>query len=264
MTLKPYYAFAKKSFLNCGAYRAEHLMSILNTLVRIFIFWGIYKALYGNQQEVDGITMQMVTTHFILTMGLDAVFYVNDFFLPRKIYNGSIATELLLPISIPGRMLADNLGNAVFRLIFQFLPAAVLSALTLGLAAPASLQMFILFIVSATLGYGVLWAISFVVQMTSFWLINIWSLATLKNVFINILSGVMIPLWFMPDWMEGLLKWTPFSSVFFTPIQIYLGQLSVNQIIVKCGTQIVWIILIYSLGNGLWHIGQKKLVVQGG
>lgn len=264
MTLKPYFAFAKKSFLNCGAYRAEHLMSILNTLVRIFIFWGIYKALYGNQQEVDGITMQMVTTYFILSMGLDAVFFVNDFYIPRKIYNGSIATELLLPISIPGRMLADNLGNAVFRLIFQFLPALVLAALTLGLARPASWQMLLLFVVSAALGYGVLWTISYVVQMTSFWLINVWSLATLKNVFINILSGVMIPLWFMPDWMGGILKWTPFSSVFFTPIQIYLGQLPVNQIIGKCAAQLVWIILIYSLGNGLWHLGQKKLVVQGG
>ena len=264
MNLKPYIAFAKKSFLNCGAYRADHLMGILNTLIRIFIFWGIYKALYGNHQEVDGITFQMVTTHFVLSLGLDAVFYVNDFYLPRKISNGSIATELLLPISIPGRMLADNLGNAVFRLVFQFLPAAVLSALTIGLAQPASWQMLLLFIMSAILGYGVLWTISFVVQMTSFWLINIWSLATLKNVCINILSGAMIPLWFMPDWMGGLIKWTPFSSVFFTPIQIYLGQLSTSQILEKCGAQVIWILLIYSFGNWLWRMGQKQLVVQGG
>ena len=64
--MSPYFAFAKKSFLNRSAYRFDHLMGILNTLLRIFIFWCIYKALYGGKTQVDGITMAMVTTNFVL------------------------------------------------------------------------------------------------------------------------------------------------------------------------------------------------------
>ena len=115
--MMPYIAFAKKSFMLKSAYRFDHFMGILNTVVRIFIFWGIYKALYGSNTEIDGITMSMVTTNFILSIGLEAVFYVNDFYLPDRIGNGSIATELLLPISFKGRMIAENLGNAVFKLL---------------------------------------------------------------------------------------------------------------------------------------------------
>lgn len=264
MMLKPYLAFAKKSFLSKSAYRFDHFMGIVNTLLRIFIFWGIYRALYGERMEVDGVTMTMVTTSFILSMGLEAVFSVNDFYLPEKIWSGSIANELLLPISFQGRMIADNLGKALFQLIFHFVPALLVAVLSIGISKPASPEMFGLFILSALLGYGILWSISFMVQMCAFWLINVWSIVTIKNVFVNVLSGSMIPLWFMPEWMQGVLKYTPFSSIYFTPVQIYLGELSYESILEKCLIQMIWIAVIFAVGNILWTKGRKKLVVQGG
>lgn len=264
MRLLPYYAYAKKSFLRRSAYRFDLFMNILSTCLQIFIFWEIYKALYSGRSAVDGITMSMVTTNFILSMGLSAAFYTDDYFLPGHIWDGSISTELLRPISFKGRMLAENLGNAFFKLLFCFIPALFISIFAVGILLPANAQMFFFFILSALLGYGVLWTISFTVQMTSFWLINIWSLNTIKGVFINVLSGSMIPLWFMPEWMQGVLNFTPFSSIYFTPVQIYLGQLSYREILIRCLVQLLWIIFIYLIGNILWKKGQKKLVVQGG
>ncbi len=264
MRIAPYLAYFKKSFLNRSAYRFDHLMGILSTCLRMFIFWEIYKALYGGRQQVDGITMSMVTTNFILSMGMEAAFYVDDFFMPHRINNGSITTELLRPMSFKGRMIAENMGNAAFNLCFRFVPAFVIACFLIGIQLPAGPQMLALFLVSGLLGYGVLWTISFTVQMLAFWLINVWSVVTIKNVFINVLSGTMIPLWFMPHWMEGVLNVTPFSSIYFTPVQIYLGQLTYGEIALKCGVQIFWIALLYLIGDVLWRLGQKKLVVQGG
>ena len=264
MKLAPYLAFAKKSFLNSGAYRFHHWVGVLSSLTKIFIFWCIYRALYGTKSEVDGITMAMVTTNFVLSIGLDAVFGINDYYLPDRIGNGSIATELLLPISFQGRMLFDNFGNTLFRLIFHFIPALVVSALTVGILPPANAGCLVFFVFSALLGYGVLWTLSYLLQMFSFWLINMWSLITIKNVFVNVLSGSMMPLWFMPDWMEPLLQVLPFSSIYFTPVQIYLGQLTPGEIVTKCLVQAVWIVILYLCGTVLWEKGKKKLVVQGG
>ncbi len=260
---KPYLAFARKSFLGRSAYRFEHWMSIFNTCLQIFIFWGIYKTLYGSRTEVDGITLSAVTTNFILSMGLGAAFAVNENYLPAKIRDGSIANDLLRPVSFQGRMLAEDLGNAAFNLLFQFIPALLIAAFTIGIQAPAG-GMILCFVLSAVLGYGVLWTIGFAVQMAAFWLINIWSLRTIKGVFVKLLSGSMLPLWFMPEWMGGVIRFTPFSSIYFTPVQIYLGQLTYVQIIQKCAMQAVWIGVIYLSGNLLWQRGKRKLVVQGG
>ena len=264
MILSPYLAYAKKSFLGRSVYRFDHLMGILSTCLQIFIFWGIYRALYGGNTEIDGITMAMVTTNFVLSMGLGAMFCIDDYFLPDKIWDGSISTELLRPISFRGRMIAENAGNALFNLLFRFTPAMIIAVLAIGISPPAGAGFFVCFLVSALFGYGVLWAISFAVQMTAFWLVNIWSLLTIKNVLVNVLSGSMIPLWFMPAWMSGVISFTPFSSIYFTPVQIYLGQLTYKEIALKCGVQLLWILLICLAGDFLWRKGQKKLVVQGG
>ena len=259
-----YTAYARKVFLGRSAYRFDHLMSILSTVLQFFIFYEIYRALYGGEEQVDGITMSMVTTNFVLSLGLGTVFSPDDYFLPNKIWDGTISTELLRPVSFKGRMIAENVGNSAFNLIFKFIPVLIIALLTAGVNAPADVPCFLLFLVSAVLGYGVLWTISFAVQMTAFWLVNIWSLITIKNVFVNVLSGSMIPLWFMPEWMQGVLNFTPFASIYFTPVQIYLGQLSYGEIVIKCAIQLIWIILIYLIGDLLWKRGQRKLVVQGG
>ena len=134
----------------------------------------------------------------------------------------------------------------------------------IGIAAPADPLMLLLFLLSALFGYGVLWTISFAVQMLSFWIINVWSVMTIKNVFINVLSGSMIPLWFMPDWMNGVIRFTPFSSIYFMSVQIYLGQLSLPEILQGFLIQLFWIVFLFFVGMLLWKKGQKKLVVQGG
>ena len=264
MRISKYYAYAKKRFLSKSAYRFDHLMGILSTCLQFFIFYEIYTTLYGNRDSVDGVSMSMVTTNFVLSLGLNAIFVPDDYFLPSRIWDGSIATELLRPISFKGRMIAENIGDACFNLIFKFVPVLLIAILTTGIERPAGPESLVLFVVSAVLGYGVVWTISFLIQMTAFWLINIWSLITIKDVFVNVLSGMMIPLWFMPDWMTGVLRYTPFASIYFTPVQIYLGELSSWEIVFKCAVQILWTLIIFTLGDILWNKGQKKLVVHGG
>ncbi|MDE7283356.1 MAG: ABC-2 family transporter protein [Lachnospiraceae bacterium] len=52
--------------------------------------------------------------------------------------------------------------------------------------------------------------------------------------------------------------------MYFMPVQIYLGQLSLSEIIHGFLIQFFWIALLFSVGMFLWKKGQKKLVVQGG
>ncbi len=264
MGISAYLAFAKKSFLQKSAYRLDHWLGILNTLIRLLIYVEIYRALYAGREAVDGITMSMVTTNFILSLGLESFFVVDDYYLSIRLYNGSIATEMLLPVSFHGRMLADNLGNALFKLIFHFVPALTASLIFFGIEAPAGAGSFCLFLLSAVLGYGVLWSLSYLFQMFSFWLLNVWAIMTIKNVFINVLSGSMIPLWFMPDAIRKLIGFTPFDSIYFTPVQIYLGNISGSEIVGGFIKQLVWIFALLFFGFVLWNKGKKKLVVQGG
>lgn len=263
-TVQKYWQFAAIKFRNNMAYRFEYIMGIFDTLLSFVVYWSIYRALYGGAEEVGGVTFSMVATNFIISLGLNSAFAKNEMFLQDKIKQGSIANELLKPVNFKLRMLFEDLGEGFFHVLFHFLPTVCIAALFADLQAPSSAGNLLLCVVSALLGYLVLWLISFIVQVWSFWLFSVWGLITMKNALIKILAGALIPLWFMPDWLRQIIKFTPFDSIYFTPVQIYLGELQGWQLLLNFGRQVVWIVILYALSEFFWRRGIKKLVIQGG
>lgn len=262
--MRAYVEFARKTFINNMVYKFNFLMGIIGTCLQFFIFWCIYRSLYGKVNEINGITFSMVSTSFILSLGLSNAFQLNDLYVQRKVGDGSIANEFLKPVNFKLKLAAENLGNIAFRLTFNFLPALIITICLVKIEKPAGPLALILFAVSAALGFLVLWQISFIVQMTSFWLINVWSISTIKNVLVNVFSGSMLPLWFMPEGIMQLIKFTPFDSIYFTPIRLYLGEMKGGEIMFNFGRQIFWICILYMIGEVMWKAGRRKLIVQGG
>ncbi len=262
--MNTYLQFAAIKFRNNMAYRFEYVMGILSTLLSFVVYWSIYRALYGTEEVVDGVTFSMVATNFIISLGLNNAFAKNEMFLQDKIKQGTIANELLKPVNFKLRMLFEDFGEGLFRVIFNFLPTVIIAMFFAELQAPSGTLNMMLCIISAILGYIVLWLISFIVQSWSFWLFSVWGLITIKNVFVNILAGAFIPMWFMPAWLRDFIKFTPFDSIYFTPVQIYLGELNGYEIVINFARQIFWILILYALSELFWRRGIKKLVVQGG
>lgn len=262
--MRTYIEFAIKKFQNKMAYRVEFFMGIINTFITIVVYLCIYKALYNGAAEVDGVTYSMVATNFVISLGLSSAFHFNEMFLQDKVHDGSISNEFLKPVNFVLRMLSENMGEGIFKIIFNFIPALLLTILYAKLCPPESLLNLFLMLVSVILGYLILWLISFIIQTWSFWLFSVWGIITIKNVFVNILSGTLLPLWFMPPILRKIISFTPFQSIYFTPVQIYLGELSGIEILTGMGTQVMWIALLGLIANMFWKKGVKKLVIQGG
>lgn len=262
--MRAYIEFAIKRFQNKMAYRLEFFMGILNTILTIIIFCSIYKALYFGIDEVDGITFTMVVTNFVISLGLSGAFSYDEMFLQYKIHDGSITNELLKPVSLRGRILAENIGEGIFKLIFNFIPALIFSIFYVEMENPSSPLNLALMILSVILGYLILWQINFIVQTWAFWIFSVWGIMVIKNVFVNILAGTMLPIWFLPDILKKIVAFTPFQSIYFTPVKIYLGELGFEEILTNLGIQVFWIITLYAVGTIFWKNGIKRLVVQGG
>lgn len=262
--MRTYLEFAIKKFQNRMAYRLEFFMGIINTAITIVVYLCIYKALYGGAEEIDGITFGMVATNFVISLGLSSAFGFNEMFLQDKVHDGSITNESLKPVNFVFRMLSENAGEGMFKILFHFLPALVFTMLYTSLCPPKSFLNFMVMIISVILGYLILWLISFIIQTWSFWLFSVWGIITIKNVFVNVLSGALLPLWFMPSVLRKVISFTPFESIYFTPVQIYLGEISGMELLAEMGIQVLWIVILGFIAGAFWKRGIKKLVVQGG
>lgn len=262
--MRTYIAYFKLAFRNNTVYRIEYLLGILSNLLSIFITCAIWKSLYGGQSVIGGISFDMVTTNFIIAQGLGSAFSIDDLAVQRKLWDGSIATELLKPTDFRIGLLASNLGDIQFKLLANFLPCAVIAALFIGILPPNGIMSIIYFIISVFLGFAILWGMSSIVQMTAFWVMNVWSVSTLKNLLINVLAGGFLPLWFMPGFVRSLLRFTPFDTIYFAPVRIYLGLMDTNEIFLCYGKQIFWFAILMFLSTIMWEKGKKRIVIQGG
>ena len=154
--MNTYMQIATIKFRNNMAYRFEYIMGILNTVLNFLVYWCIYKALYGGASEIDGITFSMVTTNFIISLGLTRDNKKNEMFLQDKIKQGTIANELLKPVNFKFRMMFEDLGDGFFKVVFNFLPAVIVAMIFTPIEAPAGILNLALCFASMIFGYIVL------------------------------------------------------------------------------------------------------------
>jgi len=260
----PYLSYFARCFKKHFAYKFDYAVGILGTMVQIFVYTSIWKALYGSRTSVDGIGFPMVATNLVLCLCLSNAFMLDDFIIMRKIRSGDIANELLKPVSYGGLVLAENAGKVAFRLVSNFLPALCLSLVYIPVLAPSSMLNLSLSILSIFMGFLILSGISYLVSLCSFWVINVWSISTIKNVFINVFSGLLIPLWFMPEPLLRIIRQTPLDSIYYFPVSLYLGKHLPSEVLPAFMRQAFWALLIHALARMLWSRAEKHLVVQGG
>jgi ABC-2 type transport system permease protein len=78
---------------------------------------------------------------------------------------------------------------------------------------------------------------------------------------INLLSGMLVPLAFLPGPMRAIANVLPFRAVIMIPNEIYLGQIPIWQ---GLGLQVFWIGVLVLACRYVLSIGERQLVVQGG
>lgn len=262
--MRAYLEVMKKSFQNNLVYRFEYFSGIINTIVMIVVNIAIWTAIYDEDGSGGGVQFKLVITYVILGMLMQSVFTMEDYYIEQKVVSGLISSDLLKPISFRLNVFSYNIGALLFKLCMQMIPAVLIAIFCFGLVGPFNVKMGIFFLISAILGYLVLYCFNFIIWLTSFWTFWTFSIVTIKDALITVLSGSMIPLWFFPERIYDIIKLTPFDSIYYIPISIYLGQVPSNEIFENLLKQVIWIAVLGLIGHIVWKIATKKLVVQGG
>ncbi|SDD05680.1 ABC-2 type transport system permease protein [Paenibacillus sp. UNCCL117] len=262
--MRVYLEFAKKSFQNSIVYRVDFLAGVLNAIVMIFVNIAIWRAIYEEGDMLEGVQFKILVTYVVLSFLLQLVYVMDEYFIEAKIRSGLISSDLLKPINFRLYVFFYNLGSAAFRVVMQFAPVLAVSIVVFKLLPPFSGMMLAYFLLSAALGFLVLYNLNFIVWVSSFWFYWTFSLVTIKDAAVMIFSGALVPIWLMPQQLVRFIEMTPFDSIFYIPIRIYLGMVPEDQILMSMLRQSVWVAVLFGAGQLLWTFAQKRLVVQGG
>ncbi len=267
--MKSYISYFKLRFITNLQYRAAAWAGIATQIFFGFVFIMVYLAFYeSGSKELPMQLPQLITYLWLHQLFFSLLYlYYKDSEIFNLIRTGNIAYELTRPKNLYFMWYFKILGQRLAGAILRFIPFIIFLMLLPApyrISLPASLPSFIMFLL--TLGAGTL-------LMTS--LITLYPVITLKTLnekgivgimiaLGDIFSGEVVPIPFFPKFLQTISNLLPFQYVGDLPFRIYVGNISIQNGIVGLIVQLVWFIILTTLGYILMQKNIKKVVVQGG
>jgi ABC-2 type transport system permease protein len=101
-------------------------------------------------------------------------------------------------------------------------------------------------------------------NLVAFWLTDVRGLVNLYMVVSTTLSGLLVPLPFLPGWAITLAYLTPFPWMLQVPSDIAVERRAGLAALGAVGVGACWAVALLAAASWMLSRGTRKLVVQGG
>ncbi|MFB6190729.1 MAG: ABC transporter permease [Candidatus Nanohaloarchaea archaeon] len=260
--LRKYLEFARIGFRESLAYRVDAFMSFATTLFYLLLAYYIWGAIAATG-SLESSFGAVITYIFLGQVVWNSVSVNLENEIGDRVRKGTIVNELKRPVSLRGQLYFYALGRSAFSTITRGIPVVVIGFLVAGLQFPSAVNAAA-FLLSLFLGFNLVFALSYFTSMFVFWTKVGWSIRSMRTTVQSLLSGVLFPLYLLPDYLKPVFNATPFPSMVDTPIQIFRMETTGPALLGAFGKQIFWIVVLLLLGQLVWIKAREKLTVQGG
>ncbi len=264
--MRLYFEIGKKSFQRQIAYRTVALAGLITNLFFGALRASVLIAVYHAQTiAVADYSVQDAITYTGLTQALIGAMAIWGWYdMIRSIKSGEVATDLSRPFDYYNFWLAQDLGRSLFQLLTRGVLLMAIFVALFGASVPTSLPQWLLLIVSTVLALLLSFSWRFLISAIGFWSTDAQGWMRIAMLGILLPTGFVIPLAFMPAWLQTLCYLTPFPGFINTPVDIYLGRATGSAAFVLIALQIGWLIVLIGIGRLAAYAGRRKLIIQGG
>lgn len=265
--MSAYFALARLAFQKQLTYRMATVAGLVTNAffgaLRAYVLLALFEARGG--QATAGYTVQAAVTYTGLTQALIAFAAMWGWWdLIQSIRTGQVAADLARPMDYFGYWCAQDVGRGAAQLLLRGLPMIALYALVYPILWPPTWMHALAVLVSLVLALLISFGWRFLVSLAAFWMHDAIGLGRAAWFLNTVLSGFVMPIAMLPDWLRAFTLATPFPYIINTPIEIYLGLLDGPQVLSALGLQLVWFLVLYGSSQLVLAAGVKKLVIQGG
>ena len=265
MSLRPaaYIEFAKKAFAREATYRMEVFTNVGGLLVRLYLMKMVWTALYSQNTAPAGVPLHAILTYTVIALLMSLILELDPTRLIRdRLREGSIATDLMKPISLPLYFFSDGFGQMLLHALL-IIPALLLALFIVHIDVPQP-AVFAAFALSFVLGYIVNFLLNFIMNAVAFWTMETFALQLIVRWISDLLGGQIVPLIFFPGALQKIVLALPFAAVYSTPLLIYVGTIPPSGYVAAFALQIAWGLVFGLCSMLVWRGGIKRVVVQGG
>ncbi len=262
--LSPVLSQVRIGMLTPWAYRTSVLLGYPAIAVQIALYSVVWRAIYaGHDGPVAGADVRTAVGYAVLGLTVSGVLNTSPYHsIASRVREGLIGMDLTRPIGLLTQNLAFQTGAVVASL--PTVAVGLGTGLVVGgLAPPTSAAAAGWFVVSLLLAFAVSQLTTMLMALTSFWTLEVGGINMTFFVVRTFMSGAILPLWFMPGWLQAVAVALPFQASTYTPLAIYFGR-PPGGLAAALGVQALWIVVLGGLCGWVWSRARRRVVVQGG
>lgn len=267
-SMKSYFTFTKNMLQRQFAYKANTIMFILGDAMMIAVTHYLWKAIYrsSSNSTLNGFYYEDMIIYVLLSFLTQLVISTEvSNTVSREVRNGSIASNLIKPISYEKRMFFEGLGSAIYGFVLIFIWGFIgILILSIKYGKYPGILNIILYFISLVLSYIINFYYNYSMGLLTFKVINMWGVCQIMEAVTALFSGMLIPLVFFPQLIQKIFDFFPFKSIIFTPCMIFLGKLNGTELYLALVKQVVWVVIMIVIGKKMYKALIKNLTILGG
>lgn len=266
--MRPYWALFRARARTLLQYRVAALAGIATQWVFGFVMISVLIAFYQGADAAQPMTLAQSITYTWLGQAMLGIQPWNvDREMRDNVRSGAVAYDLVRPIGLYAywyaRCFAQKTAPTLLKSIPMFLIATFFLPAQYAMQWPSIAGFFAWL---AAVGGSLLLscAITLLMQASLFWTVSGDGLTRILPSFVTLLSGMIIPLPLMPDWLQAFLHYQPFAGLSGLPAMLFCGVSPPSAALEILALQLLWTLVFVLLGRLLMRRGLTKLDVAGG
>lgn len=181
-------------------------------------------------------------------------------FIIRSIREGRFSTYLIKPFSLLHDYGSNNISEKTFKLVVSTISITGLwyfffstDSYHLNLDA----YRVMLFLVSLIIAGMIAFITDVIIGLTTFWVYNADFVRDIYFLFRTFLTGAMIPIVFLPVFLQEWSVFMPFRYMLSFPIEILMGKATGSDLLFGLSMQFFWALILYSVYKLIYWRGTK-------
>ncbi len=262
--MKKYFRVARNTWDESLAYRTSFVLFRLREFLQIISLYFVW-FFVTSQGDFFNYNQKTLLTYILVSAFVnDVIFSTRTTRIASEINEGVLTNFLIRPMSYLKYYFARDFGDKAMNILFSL---GELTLLFLLLQPPFIFQTniiaLLLFLFSMFLGVILHFLISVLIGFIGFWSNEGWGPRFIFYQSVGFFSGSLFPLDLLPKSIATIFQFLPFSYLTYFPTKLYLGQLSIQEVILGFIGVSVWIFIMSRVTLYVWRRGLHVYTAQG-
>ncbi len=257
-------ALAKISARSNFAYLGEVFSRQLFLAAILYIFLQLWKITYTHcgVEQMAGLSLSQMLWYLTVAEAIVLSGSPVSSTIDEEVRNGTLAIQLIRPMSYPVYKLALYLGERCIRLIANLTMGAILCFVLVKEIPITAAGLFALVMI-LPLSLVLDFLGNFLVGLGAFWLENTNGIFFIYTKLLMILGGMLIPLDLLPQPYANIAKALPFASIIYLPARQFVRPVY-SEIIPSLSLQIIWVGIFSLIVWQVYRLALKRIASNGG